>query len=41
MDKDVALMQKALDSAVQNDVLTDSEADHLFTIFANAVNEGI
>lgn len=31
MSKDTDLLQKALDHAVRDDVLTDSEADHLYT----------
>lgn len=38
MDKDLALLNKVLDFAVNESVITDSEAEHLFGQFATHVN---
>ena len=38
-DNDAALLNKALDYAVVIDVLTDSEADHLYTRLVGLMND--
>ena len=38
MDEELILLNKALDHAVQDDILTDSEADSLYTRFASFKN---